>query len=67
MLRELKIEENAPFKKTNLWGGALALGHPLGEAQNPELQLLVLRDALGLLQQDLEPGSVVVRSYPRSG
>jgi acetyl-CoA acyltransferase len=32
VLRELKIEENAPFKKTNLWGGALALGHPLGES-----------------------------------
>jgi acetyl-CoA acetyltransferase family protein len=31
-LRELGIEENAPFKKTNLWGGALALGHPLGES-----------------------------------
>lgn len=32
VLRELKIEDNAPFKKTNLWGGALALGHPLGES-----------------------------------
>ena len=32
VLRELGIEENAPFKKTNLWGGALALGHPLGES-----------------------------------
>ncbi len=31
-LRELGIEQNAPFKKTNLWGGALALGHPLGES-----------------------------------
>ena len=31
-LRELGIEENAPFKKTNLWGGALALGHPLGQS-----------------------------------
>jgi len=31
-LRELGIEENAPFKKTNIWGGALALGHPLGES-----------------------------------
>lgn len=31
-LRELGIEHNAPFKKTNLWGGALALGHPLGES-----------------------------------
>ena len=32
VLRKLGIEENAPFKKTNLWGGALALGHPLGES-----------------------------------
>ena len=31
-LRELGLEDNAPFKKTNLWGGALALGHPLGES-----------------------------------
>lgn len=31
-LRDLGIEQNAPFKKTNLWGGALALGHPLGES-----------------------------------
>jgi acetyl-CoA acetyltransferase len=28
----LGVEQNAPFKKTNLWGGALALGHPLGES-----------------------------------
>jgi hypothetical protein len=41
------------------------LGHPLGEAHNPELQLQVLRDALGLLEADLEPGSVVLKSYPR--
>jgi len=31
-VRELGIEQNAPFKKTNVWGGALALGHPLGES-----------------------------------
>lgn len=31
-LRDLGLEENAPFQKTNLWGGALALGHPLGES-----------------------------------
>ncbi len=31
-LRDLGLEENAPFAKTNLWGGALALGHPLGES-----------------------------------
>ena len=41
------------------------LGHPMGEAHNPGLQLQVLRDALGLLETDLEPGSVVIRSYPR--
>lgn len=31
-LRDLGIEDGFPFKKTNLWGGALALGHPLGES-----------------------------------
>lgn len=31
-LRELGFEQNAPFKKTNIWGGALALGHPLGQS-----------------------------------
>ncbi|MBI5604910.1 MAG: thiolase family protein [Deltaproteobacteria bacterium] len=31
-LRELGLEKNSPFEKTNLWGGALALGHPLGES-----------------------------------
>jgi hypothetical protein len=41
------------------------LGHPMGEAHNPGLQLQVLRDALGLLEIDLEPGSVVIMSYPR--
>jgi acetyl-CoA acetyltransferase family protein len=32
VLRELKIAENAPFDNVNIWGGALALGHPLGES-----------------------------------
>lgn len=32
VLRELKIAENAPFDNVNVWGGALALGHPLGES-----------------------------------
>jgi len=31
-VRELGFEQNAPFEKTNIWGGALALGHPLGES-----------------------------------
>ncbi len=31
-LRELGIAENAPFENVNIWGGALALGHPLGES-----------------------------------
>ena len=31
-LRELGIAENAPFDNVNVWGGALALGHPLGES-----------------------------------
>jgi len=33
VIRELKLDnENAPFKKVNTWGGAMALGHPLGES-----------------------------------
>ena len=32
-IRELKLDgQNAPFKKVNTWGGAIALGHPLGES-----------------------------------
>jgi acetyl-CoA acyltransferase len=32
-IRELGIDNaNAPFKRVNVWGGALALGHPLGES-----------------------------------
>jgi len=31
-LRELGIAQNAPFENVNVWGGALALGHPLGES-----------------------------------
>jgi D-proline reductase (dithiol) PrdB len=42
-----------------------SLGHPLGSPHDRELQIRVLRDALGLLEMDLEPGSVVVRSYER--
>ncbi len=32
VLRDLGIAENAPFDNVNIWGGALALGHPLGES-----------------------------------
>ena len=31
-VRNLGIAENAPFENVNMWGGALALGHPLGES-----------------------------------
>ena len=32
-IRELGLDnDNAPFDKVNKWGGALALGHPLGES-----------------------------------
>jgi acetyl-CoA acyltransferase len=32
-IRETGIDkDNAPFDKVNMWGGALALGHPLGES-----------------------------------
>ncbi|MEA3224165.1 MAG: thiolase family protein [Thermodesulfobacteriota bacterium] len=32
VLRNLGLGENAPFDNVNVWGGALALGHPLGES-----------------------------------
>jgi acetyl-CoA acyltransferase len=32
-IRELGLDNsNAPFKRVNVWGGAVALGHPLGES-----------------------------------
>lgn len=32
-IRDLKLDnENAPFERVNVWGGALALGHPLGQS-----------------------------------
>jgi len=40
-----------------------SLGHPLGRPHDKDIQLRVLRDALELLEEDLEPGSVVVKSY----
>ncbi|MCG6917148.1 MAG: hypothetical protein LJE89_06330 [Deltaproteobacteria bacterium] len=40
-----------------------SLGHPLGRAHDREIQLRVLQDALGLLEMDLQPGEVVIRSY----
>lgn len=32
VIRELGLGQNAPFDNINVWGGALALGHPLGES-----------------------------------
>jgi hypothetical protein len=40
-----------------------SLGHPLGRSHDRDIQLRVLRDALELLEEDLEPGSVVIKSY----
>lgn len=32
-IRDLKLDNaNAPFDRVNVWGGALALGHPLGQS-----------------------------------
>lgn len=32
-IRDLKLDkDNAPFDKVNVWGGAIALGHPLGQS-----------------------------------
>jgi len=33
VIRELKLDnDKAPFEKVNTWGGAMALGHPLGQS-----------------------------------
>lgn len=32
VVRELGIAQNAPFDNVNIWGGALALGHALGQS-----------------------------------
>ncbi|OGR26043.1 MAG: hypothetical protein A2277_20335 [Desulfobacterales bacterium RIFOXYA12_FULL_46_15] len=33
VIRVLKLDnDNAPFTKVNTWGGAMALGHPLGQS-----------------------------------
>lgn len=33
VIRDLKLDsDNVPFKKVNTWGGAMALGHPLGQS-----------------------------------
>lgn len=32
VIRELGLGENAPFGNINMWGGALALGHPQGQS-----------------------------------
>jgi D-proline reductase (dithiol) PrdB len=40
-----------------------ALGHPMGRAHDRDIQLRVLHDALNLLEMDLEPGEVMIKSY----
>lgn len=40
-----------------------SLGHPLGRAHDRDGQLQVLHDALELLEMDLEPGEIVIKSY----
>ena len=40
-----------------------SLGHPLGRPHDRDIQLQVLQDALELLEMDLEPGEIVIRSY----
>ena len=47
-VRELGIDnENAPFDKVNQWGGAIALGHPLGESG-----ARIIITLLNVLEQD---------------
>ena len=40
-----------------------SFGHPMGRAHDRNTQIKVLRDALLLVEMDLEPGSVVFKSY----
>jgi D-proline reductase (dithiol) PrdB len=40
-----------------------SLGHPLGRPHDRDIQVQVLEDALELLEMDLEPGEIVIRSY----
>ena len=40
-----------------------SLGHPLGRPHDRDIQLQVLQDALELLEMDLEPGEIVIKSY----
>ena len=42
---------------------SFSLGHPMGRAHDSDLQTRVLNDALHVLEMDLEPGSVVIKSY----
>jgi hypothetical protein len=38
-------------------------GQSLGPANNPELQLRILRDALALMHYPVEPGTIVKKEY----
>ena len=38
-------------------------GSPLGEPHNRELQMRILRDALGLMRYPAEPGTIITKEY----
>jgi hypothetical protein len=38
-------------------------GSPLGEPNNPELQMRILRDALSLIHYPVEPGTIMTKEY----
>ena len=40
-----------------------SFGHPMGRAHDRKIQIRVLRDGLLLVENDLEPGSVVFKQY----
>ena len=43
--------------------GGFTVGHSLGRANDAALQRQILTDALALLEQPLQPGTLVTRDY----
>jgi len=50
-----------------LYPNGFKVGNSLGKPHMRELQLSVLRDALGLLAKNTRPGEIVTREYPDYG
>jgi hypothetical protein len=50
-----------------LYPNGFKIGNSLGKPGQRELQRAVLRDALGLLTENIRPGAIVTREYPEYG